>query len=188
MEITFVNGNNSWKFHDDTMTEALWKMGHRRTDIRAKVFLKLPGGILKPDIHPLREVILLGLWFKDLRPVLRGFVVTMHEGACKSTIPIITRYFSFHPVNVSIIRQRRILCSKREPFRVHLLLFCHMSSPNDAKPHNTCRQGMLRLWRTTSQLQYRRVLQCGKTILLHWKYLQRICELNSQLWRCFWQR
>ena len=26
MDITFVNGNNSWKFQDDTMTGTLWKM------------------------------------------------------------------------------------------------------------------------------------------------------------------
>ena len=25
MDITFVNGNNSWEFHDDTMRGALWK-------------------------------------------------------------------------------------------------------------------------------------------------------------------
>ena len=25
MDITFVNGNNYWKFHDDTMTGTLWK-------------------------------------------------------------------------------------------------------------------------------------------------------------------
>ena len=32
MDITFVNGNNSWKFHDDPMTGTLWKRCHRRTD------------------------------------------------------------------------------------------------------------------------------------------------------------
>ena len=34
MDITFVNGNNSWKFHDDTMTGTLWKKCHRRRDWR----------------------------------------------------------------------------------------------------------------------------------------------------------
>ena len=36
MDITFVNGNNSWKFHDDTMTGTLWKKGvtDGRTDGR----------------------------------------------------------------------------------------------------------------------------------------------------------
>ena len=32
MGITFVNGNNSSKFHGDTMTGTLWKMYDRRTD------------------------------------------------------------------------------------------------------------------------------------------------------------
>ena len=32
MDITFVNGNNSWKSHDDTMTGTLWNRCHRRTD------------------------------------------------------------------------------------------------------------------------------------------------------------
>ena len=65
---------------------------------------------------------------KGLRPVLEGFVVTMHEGACETgsqipralargiwrsvrtspiyrsvLIPIITWHFQFHPVNVSIL-------------------------------------------------------------------------------------
>ena len=34
MDITFVNGNHSWKFHDDTMTGTLWKRCHRQTDRR----------------------------------------------------------------------------------------------------------------------------------------------------------
>ena len=64
--------------------------------------------------------------FKGLRPVLEGFVVTMHEGACESLrdlkycshkpecivttkpdrsvlITIITWHFQFRPVNVSIL-------------------------------------------------------------------------------------
>ena len=32
MDITWVNGNNSWKFHDDTMRGTLRKRRHRRTD------------------------------------------------------------------------------------------------------------------------------------------------------------
>ena len=32
MDITFVNVNNSCKFHDDTMTETLWNRCHRQTD------------------------------------------------------------------------------------------------------------------------------------------------------------
>ena len=32
MDITFVIGNNSWKFHDDTMMGTLSKRCHRRTD------------------------------------------------------------------------------------------------------------------------------------------------------------
>ena len=31
-DITPVNGNNSWKFHDDTMTGTWWKRCHRQTD------------------------------------------------------------------------------------------------------------------------------------------------------------
>ena len=34
MDITFVNGNNSWKLNDDTMRGTLWKMCHRWTDER----------------------------------------------------------------------------------------------------------------------------------------------------------
>ena len=29
---TFVNGNHSWKFHDNTMTGTLWKRCHTQTD------------------------------------------------------------------------------------------------------------------------------------------------------------
>ena len=32
MDISSANGNNSWKFHDDTTTGTLWKMCDRRTD------------------------------------------------------------------------------------------------------------------------------------------------------------
>ena len=32
MDITFVKGNNSWKFHDDAIAGTLWKMCHRPTD------------------------------------------------------------------------------------------------------------------------------------------------------------
>ena len=32
MDITFVNGNNSWKSHDDAMTATLWKGCHSWTD------------------------------------------------------------------------------------------------------------------------------------------------------------
>ena len=51
----FVNGNNSWKFHDDAMTETLWKERdgqtyvrmYKRTygpmDRRTEVFLELLG-------------------------------------------------------------------------------------------------------------------------------------------------
>ena len=47
MDITFVNGNNSWKIHDDTMTGTLWKRCHRRTDGRTEVFLELLGRSFK---------------------------------------------------------------------------------------------------------------------------------------------
>ena len=43
MDITSANGNYTWKFHDDTMTGTLWKGGHRRTDGRTELFLKLLG-------------------------------------------------------------------------------------------------------------------------------------------------
>ena len=43
MDITFVNGNNSWKFCDDTMTATWWKRCKRRTDRRTEVFLELLG-------------------------------------------------------------------------------------------------------------------------------------------------
>ena len=33
-DITFVNGNNSWKFHDDTITGTLWKRCNRHWDRR----------------------------------------------------------------------------------------------------------------------------------------------------------
>ena len=36
MDITFVNGNNSWKFHD-TMRGTLWKWCQRQTDGRTSV-------------------------------------------------------------------------------------------------------------------------------------------------------
>ena len=48
MDITFVNGNKSWKFHDDTMAGTLWKgvidgrtegQADGRTDWRTEVFL-----------------------------------------------------------------------------------------------------------------------------------------------------
>ena len=32
MDTTFVNGNNSWNFHDDQMTETLWKRCDRQTE------------------------------------------------------------------------------------------------------------------------------------------------------------
>ena len=32
IDITFLNGNNSWKFHDDTMRGTLWKRCDRQTD------------------------------------------------------------------------------------------------------------------------------------------------------------
>ena len=68
-----------------------------------------------------------GIMFKGIRPVLEGFVVTMHEGACETgsqiltycshkpecivttnpnrsvLITIITWHFQFCPVNVSIL-------------------------------------------------------------------------------------
>ena len=34
MDITFDHGNNSWKFHDDTMMGTWWKRCDRRTDRR----------------------------------------------------------------------------------------------------------------------------------------------------------
>ena len=34
MDVTFVIGNNSWKFHDDTMMGTWWKRCDRRTDRR----------------------------------------------------------------------------------------------------------------------------------------------------------
>ena len=34
MDNNFVNGNNSWKFQDDTMTGTLWKRCDGRTDRR----------------------------------------------------------------------------------------------------------------------------------------------------------
>ena len=43
MDITFVNGNNSWKIHDNTMTGTMWKRCHRRMDRRTEVFLQLLG-------------------------------------------------------------------------------------------------------------------------------------------------
>ena len=43
MDITSANGNYTWKFHDDTMRGTLWKGGHRRTDGRTELFLKLLG-------------------------------------------------------------------------------------------------------------------------------------------------
>ena len=36
MDITFVNGNNSWKFHDDTMTGTLWKRCDWQMDRRTE--------------------------------------------------------------------------------------------------------------------------------------------------------
>ena len=48
MEIAIVNGNNFWKFHDDTMSGTLWKkvlqtdrQTDGQTDGRTEVFLEL---------------------------------------------------------------------------------------------------------------------------------------------------
>ena len=43
MDVTFINGNNSWKFHDDTMIGKLWKRWHRRTNRRKGPFIELLG-------------------------------------------------------------------------------------------------------------------------------------------------
>ena len=46
MDITFVNGNSSWKFRDDTMRETYWKSVKtggrmdRQIDERTEVFLE----------------------------------------------------------------------------------------------------------------------------------------------------
>ena len=52
VDITFVNGNNSWKCHDDTMTRTKWKgvadrQMDERTDGQKEVFLELLGGSWK---------------------------------------------------------------------------------------------------------------------------------------------
>ena len=39
MGITFINGNNCWKFHHDLMTETLWKRCHRRTNGRMDIWM-----------------------------------------------------------------------------------------------------------------------------------------------------
>ena len=50
MDITFVNVKNSWKFHDDMMSETSWKRCNGRTDGRTdgqtEVFLELLGRML----------------------------------------------------------------------------------------------------------------------------------------------
>ena len=43
MDITFVNGNNSWKFRDDTMRVTLWKKCQISMDRQTEVFLELLG-------------------------------------------------------------------------------------------------------------------------------------------------
>ena len=47
MDITFAHGNNSWKFHDNTMTGTLWKRCDKQTgvlmDRRKGPFIELLG-------------------------------------------------------------------------------------------------------------------------------------------------
>ena len=43
MDITFVIGDNTWKFHDDTMMGAWWKRCDGQTDWRTEPFIKLLG-------------------------------------------------------------------------------------------------------------------------------------------------
>ena len=47
MDITFVNGNDSWKFYDDIMRRTLWKRSDRQidrpTDRRTRSFIELLG-------------------------------------------------------------------------------------------------------------------------------------------------
>ena len=52
MDITFVNGNNSWKFHDDMMTQTLWKRCNRRTD--RKIAIQMDGWM---DVQTDRSVL-----------------------------------------------------------------------------------------------------------------------------------
>ena len=95
------------------------------------------------------------LLFKGLRPVLEGFVVTMHEGACKTGSQIwrtvrtspsalwqqtrqiglnhdYNMTFSILPLECKFSSIKiRISCSKREPFRVLLPLLRHVVPLND---------------------------------------------------------
>ena len=54
-------------------------------------------------------------------------------------ITIVTWHFQFHLVNVSILLKIRILCYKREPFRVLVPLLRHVVPLNDGK----CRLTMI---------------------------------------------
>ena len=59
MDITFDHGNNSWKFHDDTIMGTWWKRCDRRTDRqtngqtdgRTEPLIELLGRSLKIDQH-----------------------------------------------------------------------------------------------------------------------------------------
>ena len=95
--------------------------------------------------------------FKGLRPVLVGFVVTMHEGACKTGSQIAgfdvlfaqaqvhcdnkprqiglnhnyNMTFSISPHEFYYLHVKAHMCSKWEPFHVLLPLLCHVVPLND---------------------------------------------------------
>ena len=63
MDITLVIGNNTWKFHDDTMMGTLSKRCHRQTDGQTEIaILKAAWSQLKRNTekwgHPLRWLII----------------------------------------------------------------------------------------------------------------------------------
>ena len=98
--------------------------------------------------------------FKELRPVLEGFVVPMHEGSCENRklnpegfIPrdlthclhkpecigttnpdrlvLITWHFQLHPVNVNNLHLKENMCFKWEPLYALLPSLHHVVPLND---------------------------------------------------------
>ena len=90
MNITFVIGNNSWKFHDDMITGTLWKRCDRQTDRRTdrltEVFLELLGHSYKCILkRPLQNgshsVLAAACWMMSLWQTIKRLNVCCQRSA-----------------------------------------------------------------------------------------------------------
>ena len=107
----------------------------------------LPNSFVMIEIIYIYIYIYIYTLFKGLRPVLEGFVVTMHEGACETgsqtgnrkpecivttnpdrsvLIPIITWHFQFRPMNVSILHLKYD-CRARSESRFACYSHCYVT-------------------------------------------------------------